>query len=124
MGSVRTILFAVWGLFAPAVAHAEAPFVLFASCAGRLSALMEHQWQVDGPASEATRAERDAMVELAEAAAPLDAAGLVMSWRVQARAAQAALLRQATYGRDPQGLALRRSAQLLAECRGLVLGQV
>lgn len=124
MGSLRTILFAVWGLILPALAHADAPHLIFASCAGRLSALMAHQWQVDGPASEATKAERDAMVELAEAAAPLGSAQVMMSWRVQAKVAQAALLRQTTYGRDPQGLALRRSDQLLADCRGLMLGQV
>jgi hypothetical protein len=124
MGSLRTFLFAVWGLFAPALAHADAPYLLFATCAGRLSALMEHQWLVDGPASDITRAERDAMVDLAEAAAPDGMAEVMMSWRVQAKAAQAALLRLTVFDTDRTGPALRRSNQLLDACRALMPGQV
>ncbi len=98
------------------------PLRLFAVCAGRLSAQMEHQWVTDGPASEGTKRARDAMAELAEAITPPGMAAEVMSWRIAAKVAQAALLAQARHGADPQGHAAARAETLVAQCRGLMLG--
>jgi hypothetical protein len=50
----------------------------FSVCAGRFSALVAHQWLVDGPASEGTARQRDAMLALVEAVTSPDAAPAVM----------------------------------------------
>jgi hypothetical protein len=104
----------------------QAQVQLFATCAGRLSALMEHQWLHDGPASEATRALRDAFVDLTDAAdAAAVAEGLAahqaMAWRVEAKAAAAGLLAQAAFGpADRRAGAARMAKARIAECRGLL----
>lgn len=108
------------------LATPEAQVRLFATCAGRLSALMEHQWLHDGPASEGTRALRDAFVDLTDAAgAAAVAEGLAahqaMAWRVEAKAAAAGLLAQAAFGPpDRRAGAERMAAARIAECRGLL----
>ncbi len=108
MGGLRTLPFLLPSLLLPLPATAgEDPLRLFATCTGRLSALMEHQWAVDGPASETTRQARDLMADLAEAATPPGSEAQAMAWRVSAKAAQAALLARATYGADAQGRAAR-----------------
>ena len=122
MGVVRT-LFAAWAsLVLASPLHAQNPEHLFATCAGRLSALTEFQWLTDGPASEQTARERDAMVSLAKAAAPPETLPHLITWRVNAKAAQAALLQRAAFGHDPKGIAARRAERLVAACRALLLG--
>lgn len=128
MGGLKTFLAALacLSLAPPACAQAlpgADPGRVFATCAGRLSALVEFQWLTDGPASDATARQRDAMAALAEAAAPPGAATRLMHWRLQAKVAQAALLQQAAFGRDPRGTAAARAERLLGECRALLLGQ-
>jgi hypothetical protein len=102
---------------------------LFETCAGRLSALIEHQWLVEPAASDRTvslRAEFDALVE----AVMPDAVGwgmpaeMPMHWRVAAKAAQADLLATAVFSLDPQrALRARRAAEeRLAECDGVLIG--
>jgi hypothetical protein len=104
----------------PDTPHAQVR--LFATCAGRMSALMEHQRLFDGPASEATRALRDAFVELAEAAGVEGlATHQAMAWRVEAKAAAAGLLTQAAFGpANRRAAAGRTAAARIAECRGLL----
>lgn len=113
---------ALGGALLAAPAGAQPVERALAACAGRLSALTEFQWLTDGPASDATARERDAMVTLAEAAAAPGMQVQLMDWRITAKAAQAALLRQAAFGRDPLGVAARRSDELIAGCRAMVLG--
>lgn len=67
MGGLRTILLPalLCALAAPLPAQAQGdvpdnPLHLSATCAGNVSALMEHQWLVDGPASELTQTRRAA----------------------------------------------------------------
>jgi len=102
---------------------------LFATCAGRLSALMEHQWMVDGPASVRTEELRDGFTALIDATLPdARAYGLpapyAMHWRLTAKAAQAALLQTARFGTDPRQV--MRSAEIaearVAECTALLIG--
>jgi hypothetical protein len=90
----------------------------FAICAGRFSALVEHQWMVDGPASDASAGTRDDLLDLVEA---LEGPGMterVMGWRIEAKVAQKALLTQAHFAGD--AAARTRADDLLQACAALV----
>jgi hypothetical protein len=106
------------GLFASSSATADPLLRQFSLCAGRLSALMEHQWLVDGPASETTSRQRDAMLALVEAVLPPDQATRAMEWRIEAKVAQAALLNRASFAKDP--VAEARADTLVQQCLALV----
>ena len=91
---------------------------LFATCTGRLSALMEHQWLTDGPQSEETARTRARMIGLLETVMPPGAGAEVLHRRIEAKMAQAALLGQATFATDPRRAATARrlAALQLAQC--------
>ena len=93
---------------------------VFATCAGRFSALMEFQWLTDGPASDVTATTRAAMIALAEAATPAGAEARALHLRIEAKAAQAGLLHAAYFRADAE--AAIRADTLLTECRALHLG--
>ncbi|MFN3824127.1 MAG: hypothetical protein ACK4GW_05025 [Pseudorhodobacter sp.] len=93
---------------------------VFATCAGRLSAVMEFQWLTDGPASEATARARQSMIALTDAATPTGSEPRALHLRIEAKAAQAGLLHAAYFRGD--GRAGDRAEALMAECRGLLLG--
>ena len=132
MGGLRTILLPalLCALAAPVAAQADTdipdnPLYYFATCAGRMSALMEHQWLVDGPASDITKARRAAVLDVLASLTPPGSEVQVMAWRVEAKAAHAALLRQtlpqtslpARHGPTPaQTRAAKRAATLLRQC--------
>ncbi len=107
--------------FAPLSDEAAAPddplVALFATCAGRFSALMEFQWLTDPGASGESARIRAAMLDLSEAATPAHAASHALNLRIEAKAAQAALLHGAHFRGDPH--AARRADALLAGCRAL-----
>lgn len=108
---------------APAPGAADPLLRAFAVCAGRLSAVMEHQWMFDGPASEVTAVELKAMVTLIDASMPVGEARQVMAWRIDAKVAQRGLLHQARFAQD-QRLAKKAAARaeaLAAECRAKIL---
>lgn len=90
----------------------------FSTCTGRYSALVEHQWLVDGPASEQSARVRDALWSLVEAVAGPEETKAAMGWRIEAKAAQRALLAQVWL--DGDRAAEMRSAQLLQACADLV----
>ena len=98
MGGLRTYLRApalLCALAGPLPAQADTdlpdnPLHFFATCAGRMSALMEHQWQVDGPASDITKVRRAALLDVLSALTPPGSEAQVMAWRVEAKAAHAA----------------------------------
>ena len=90
----------------------------FSICAGRFSALVEHQWLADGPASERSAQSRDAMLSLVEAVEEPRMAATVLGWRIEAKVAQRALLDRAYFAQD--ALAAKRSAQLLQACADLI----
>jgi hypothetical protein len=98
---------------------------LFATCTGRLSALMEHQWLMQDPGSDTTQSERDQMIALMEAASPPDTQVQAMNWRLQAKTAQAALLAKAGFAPDPAqaAWAQARAGKLVADCLSLLLAQ-
>lgn len=99
------------------------PAQVFATCTGRLSAQMEHQWMFDGPGSEITEAQREAMIGLLEAVMAPGAGREVLARRIDAKMAQAALLTRATFNRnrDDARRALRLARLRVAECTGLLL---
>lgn len=130
MSDLKTIIFALFvafgGVASPkmtAAGVAEDPLYRFASCAGRLSALMEFQWLTDGPASEETRAVRDGMIDLVEAIIPEGHGPKVLAWRIDAKAAQSKLLTAAHFasGQDQANWSMQRAMQQIAECRALLL---
>ncbi|MBY5972171.1 hypothetical protein KUV28_07430 [Ferrimonas balearica] len=104
------------------VALPDAPRLL-ASCTGRLSALLEHQWLMAAPEAEATEDLRARMLALLAAAtdpAPApDITRALLAARVEAKAAQAALLTRATFG-TPSPRAARRARSEIARCRALL----
>lgn len=129
MGGLKTYLRApalLCALAAPLAAQAQTdipddPLHFFATCAGRMSALMEHQWIVDGPASDVTKARRAAVLDLVAALTPPGQEAQVMAWRVEAKAAHAALLGQTRHG-DPAATtrADARAGHLLRQCEAFL----
>lgn len=95
----------------------------FATCAGRLSAQMYHQWLVSDGTADQTEMDRAAMIGLLEAATPDGAGREVLSNRTAARQAHSALLSRATFGPDDAhaAWARRRADREIALCRSLVL---
>lgn len=128
MGSLRTFVCGLClTLLAPAlpVCAETDPLPLFATCTGRLSALVEHQWLMQDPASDATERLRDQMADLlASVTAPV-AAAHAMDLRLQAKAAEAALLSLATFSTEPAfaGQARQRAIALTDACTALLLSQ-
>jgi len=125
MGGLKTPLLLpalLCALAAPLPAQAQSdipddPLHFFATCAGRMSALMEHQWLVDGPASDLTKARRAAVLDVVASLTPPGQEAQVMAWRVEAKAAHAALLGQSRHGPAPnQTRAAKRAAMLLRPC--------
>lgn len=106
-----------WGAGAAGLAPGSA-LDRFATCAGRLSAVMEHQWLTDPPASDQTRDLRARMLDLVAAVEEPQTAVLALARRVEAKAAHAALLRLATFGANHA--AARRAGQLERDCVALL----
>lgn len=95
----------------------------FATCAGRLSAVMEYQWMFDGAASEHTKNQRAAVIDLVEAIMPPERGRDVLQWRISAKLAQSALLTRATFNENESDAAwaYQQAARLERECTGLLL---
>lgn len=103
---------------------------LFATCAGRYSALAEHQRLFDGSASEVADAQKQAFEDLLEAVMP-DARDwgmpgeMALQWRLTAKMAQARLLQRSVFQSDTVIAEQSRRAadRLFGECRTWILGQ-
>lgn len=102
---------------------------LFETCAGRLSALIEHQWLVDTASADRTAALRSEFDRLIEAVLPDALAwgmppAMAMHWRITAKAQQADLLLLAAFGPDrARADRTRQVAEArIAECSGLLIG--
>lgn len=96
----------------------------FATCAGRLSALMEHQWMFDGPASDLTQKQNQAVVAVLDAITPPGQGPAVLGWRIEGKVAHRALLSSAAFGRDPRltASAARQADDLVRPCTAVLLG--
>ena len=125
MGGLKTYLatFAV-AMFLPGPASADVTLLrTFATCAGQMSAEMEHQWLLSDPTADQTKQRREAMLSILDALMPPDRGRDVLSWRIDAKMAQAVLLHRGTFTDDPEDAAwARRHAEtIIAGCNGLVL---
>lgn len=125
MGGLKT-LFAALSLAAATAGPLRAGQDMhwtFADCAGRLSALMEHQWLMGDPRADQTKAQRAAMIGLMEATMPPHEGREVLARRIEAKQAQAVLLTRATFNRDSADAdwALRRAEMQISACVGLLL---
>lgn len=131
MSGLKTYLAAklalVWlilaGVPGPGAAGSDDQLRVFANCAGRLSALMEHQWMFDGPGSEDTAAERALLIDLIEAIMPANRGREVLAWRIDAKMAHAMLLNRAAFSQDPREAvwAARMAERLVGQCRSYLL---
>lgn len=126
MGSLRKTVFGLcWALCAPVpplcaqTLPQSDPLRLFATCTGRLSALLEYQWLVQDREADATEARRDAMAELLSAAMPLGGETRAMDLRLQAKVAEAQLLQQALGRNGAWALALAK--RQMENCTALLL---
>ncbi len=122
---LRAILLVLMGsLQAPAAFAQTADLHTFASCAGRLSALMEHQWLLSDPSSDITARQREGMLSIVAALSEPGQEAVALAWRIEAKAAQADLLTRARFDTNEAtaAQAARRSDELLGMCRSLLLG--
>lgn len=96
---------------------------LFASCTGRLSAQIEHQWLMADPGSDATHAQRAHLIELLDTVAPPHAGRQILNWRIDAKQAQSVLLTRATFNRDASDAswARARADREIANCTAMLL---
>lgn len=124
MGKIKTMALAglLAGITAPA--QAEPLELTFATCTGRFSALMEHQWLLPHPELEQTTRRRAAMIALLEAVMPEGTGRAVLARRIEAKHAQAVLLTRAVFNEDAadaRWAAARAEAQI-ASCAALLTG--
>ena len=94
----------------------------FANCAGRLSAQMEFQWMFDGDASEITKRQRGAVIDILDAIIPPGRGPEVLNWRIEAKHAHAVLLNRSTFGQDDRHarIAGKMAMRSINECRSLL----
>ncbi len=106
-----------------ATAQTADPLYPFATCTGRLSALVEHQWMMSDPGSDASAAVRDSLSALTEAVLAEGQRRQAMEWRLNAKIAAAGLLNRATFVSDSvqAARASQRAAAMIEACRALVL---
>lgn len=71
---------------------------LFAGCAGRYSAEMEHAWLMNRPHAETLAGQRSKLLALLDAVMTPDQAQMLLNYRIEAKMAQAALLTMADFG--------------------------
>lgn len=126
MSKMKTATFLLFLAASPASAltdSADDQLVFFATCAGRLSATMEHQWIYDTTSADVTSSQRSEMIDLVSAAMPLNRGRNVLSIRIAAKHAQAGLLTRAILSRDAQDAAwaAARADALLSECTSVLM---
>ncbi|MCF2904333.1 hypothetical protein L0666_04990 [Octadecabacter sp. CECT 8868] len=125
MGGIKTYtpigLMAFFALTAPAPTSAdiENPLHYFASCTGRLSAQMEHEWLLSDENAEQTEDQRAAMIDLLFATMEPDEGRQVLAWRIEAKSAHAGLLTRATFREDTW--AAQRAVQMVRACTAIMM---
>ncbi|WP_298492040.1 hypothetical protein [uncultured Maritimibacter sp.] len=106
----------------PASAAPNDLTIEFATCTGRLSALMEFEWLL-GNDGEQARSERDAMAALLEAVMAPDEARQTLARRIEAKYAQSVLMTRAYFNDDAEDAAwaANRADVEIGTCRALIL---
>ncbi len=77
----------------------------------------------DGPGSEITEVRRKSLIDIIDAMMDPDQGRIVLSWRIEAKQAQAVLLAKAYFDQDIEQAtrAERRATQLIEECNAVLL---
>ena len=96
------------------------PLLFFAHCTGRLSAELSHHWMLASAEADGIEALRREFIEVLEMMTPEGAGREVLGWRLDARAAHAALLTRAMFQSDDW--ASDRAASEIAQCTSFLLG--
>lgn len=117
----------LWVLLPPSAVPAtttDQQLRVFATCAGRLSAVLEYQWMFDGASADRTMAQRATVLQLVTAVMGPDQGRDVLRWRIDAKFAHQALLNRATFNRDRRDAAWAAdtATRLAAECTDMLLG--
>lgn len=96
----------------------------FATCTGRFSALMEHQWLMGDARADATQRQRARMETLLFSIMPQDRARQTLARRIEAKFALSTLLTRASFNRDKRDAAraTNRMEVQIASCNALLLG--
>ncbi|MFC3614627.1 hypothetical protein ACFORG_12710 [Lutimaribacter marinistellae] len=124
MSGLRIILPLILGLAVGGHANArEDLLTLFARCSGQLSAEREHAWLMQTD-SDGFERERSQFLSLVEAIAGEKSGRAALHHQIEAKHLHAALLREASFGRDPlrSRVAREQAAGRIRLCRGLLLG--
>ena len=125
MGGIKTYLpiglIAFLTLTNPAIVKSDIvnPLYHFASCAGRLSAQMEHEWLLAKNEPSMTEHHREAMLDLLQATMRDGDGRQVLAWRIDAKAAHASLLTRATFKGD--SWAAQRAIQMVQACTSIMM---
>ena len=122
MGHVCASLCVLIAMAAPVfAAEPSDPYLRFATCAGRYSALMEHHWLMGAPEADQTRANRQGIIDLLDTS-PAVGPGL-LARRIEAKHLLARTLQRAEFATSPQDRRIARAGadRAIAECRALVL---
>ncbi|MHA6263917.1 hypothetical protein ACXYMO_12005 [Arenibacterium sp. CAU 1754] len=128
MSRIKTMLRAlVLVLMAPSAGIAGQTTDLattFATCTGRLSALMEHQWLMGAPEADETERRRATMETLLVSVLAPGEGRAALAKRIEAKFALAKLLNTLTFGDDPKRTAWARNrvATDIGACNALLLG--
>lgn len=95
----------------------------FASCAGRLSAQMAHEWLMQSENAEATERHRSHLLDVLAAISGPETEATLLNLRIEAKAAHAALLRRATFGDDldDKAWAARTAETHVRACTSMLL---
>lgn len=116
---------AICGVLLGPISAAASPTMVetFATCAGRLSAELEHAWLMYDPASEVLEHQLTQFRDIVAALADDQIGAELLALRIDAKFAQASLLQTASFGTDARRRALARTYALgaLSQCRDLLL---
>lgn len=126
MGGMKIIFslvlgFALW--VSPVVAR-EPVFRLFAECAGRASAEMEHGWLMGRADAAIHQAQREEFITLLGATQTKEQARAALNYRIEVKLAHSALLTLATFGTDKarSARARRQARAYVQACQNMLLG--
>lgn len=125
MSRIKRFLFCVLLALGPvstAQADDELPR-LFAGCAGRFSAELEHAWLMNRPVAENLAQQRAELLVLLDAVMNPDEARQWLSYRIETKIAQAALLTTSDFDTDESRAqaSARLARQHLKSCERLLL---
>ena len=125
MSKIRTLIssaLVIVGL-AGAVRANDDLVLVFAGCAGRLSAEMEHAWLVSDARADALQGQRERFVAILQAIMPMDRARETLHHRVEAKLAHSAILTTARFGDDPRlsRLAKQQARVQVQSCQAMLL---